>query len=182
VKPVAIIAALLALTAISVGAGNQLEGPELRAAVEKQATDEKTILRLRKERNRARRYANRLEKVVKRQVNRAEGNERKLRRFRAIHQDRLYPSVAHAMRLASVIWGVPVSEQKRVAYCESKFWPYAQNGQYLGVFQLGHNFQRRGVLKGAFAGFSVFDIYANVFTAALTVRHDGSWRQWECKP
>ena len=44
------------------------------------------------------------------------------------------------MRLAASIYDAPLSAQKSVAYCESKLWPYARNGQYLGVFQLGGNF------------------------------------------
>jgi hypothetical protein len=93
-------------------------------------------------------------------------------------QDRFYPSVVHAMRLAATIWGVPVSAQKSVAWCESKLYPYARNGQYRGVFQEGPMFER-----GPFgrSGFSVWDPYANVFTAVHTAAREG-WRQWECKP
>lgn len=61
---------------------------------------------------------------------------------------------------------------RTVAFCESRFDPYAQNGRYKGIFQLGW----------APFGFSPYEPLANALSAAQTVRHDGSWRQWECKP
>jgi hypothetical protein len=97
------------------------------------------------------------------------GLHRQLRR-------RFQPSVMHAISLASAIWHVPQGELVAVGSCESHLYPYATNGQYRGVFQEGPMFE-----QGPFgqAGFSVFDPYANVFTAALTVSRQG-WRQWEC--
>lgn len=87
-------------------------------------------------------------------------------------------SVIHAIRLASVVYGVPASELASVGSCESHLWPFAQNGQYRGLFQEGPMFER-GIFGRA--GFSVWDTYANVFTAAWTVAREG-WRQWECRP
>ena len=99
------------------------------------------------------------------------GLHRQLRR-------RFQPSVMHAIQLASAIWHVPQSQLVAVGSCESHLYPLATNGQYRGVFQEGPMFER-----GPFgqAGFSVFDPYANVFTAAYTVARQG-WRQWECSP
>jgi hypothetical protein len=71
---------------------------------------------------------------------------------------------------------VPYHHQRAVGYCESKLWPFARNGIYRGVFQEGPMFER-----GPFGSFSVWDPYANVFTAALTASRQG-WRQWACKP
>ncbi len=59
-----------------------------------------------------------------------------------------------------------------VSWCESTHNPFAQNGRYKGLFQLGWS---------PF-GFSPFDPVANALSAAMTVRHDGSWRQWQCSP
>ncbi len=82
------------------------------------------------------------------------------------------PTVDYALRLASAVYGVPYSELRSVAWCESRFYPFAHNGQYLGIFQM----------HWSPFGFSPFDPVASALSAAQTVRDDGSWRQWECKP
>jgi hypothetical protein len=82
------------------------------------------------------------------------------------------PTVDYALRLASAVAGVPLGELERVSWCESTHNPFATNGRYRGLFQLGWS---------PF-GFSPFDPVANALSAALTVRQDGSWRQWECRP
>jgi len=87
-------------------------------------------------------------------------------------KQRWQPTVSYAIRLASAVSGVPQSELYAVARCESGLSPAATNGRYKGVFQLGW----------APFGFSPFDPVANALSAALTVRHDGGWRQWQCKP
>jgi hypothetical protein len=93
-------------------------------------------------------------------------------------KQRWAPTVGYAIKLASVIYGVPSYQLHRVASCESGHDPFAVNGQYRGVFQEGGMFER-----GPFgrAGFSVFDPLANVLTAASTVAREG-WSQWQCKP
>jgi len=85
---------------------------------------------------------------------------------------RWMPTVNYALRLASAVSGVSYWQLRGVSWCESRHWPFAHNGKYLGLFQLGWS---------PF-GFSPFDPVANALSAALTVRHDGSWRRWECKP
>jgi predicted secreted protein len=93
---------------------------------------------------------------------------RKIRRL----QHRWRPTVDYAIRLASAVTGVPAAELYAVARCESGLSPAASNGRYLGLFQLGWD---------PF-GFSPFDPVANALSAAMTVKRDGSWRQWTCRP
>jgi len=84
------------------------------------------------------------------------------------------PTVGYALRLASAVTGVPWAELNAVSWCESTHNPFAVNpsGRYRGLFQL----------SWAPFGFSPFDPVASALSAAMTVRHDGGWRQWECKP
>jgi hypothetical protein len=93
-------------------------------------------------------------------------------RLRSHLRQRTGPSVDHAITLASRVFGVPESQMRAVSFCESRWDPYATNGKYRGLFQLGW----------APFGLSPFDPYASALSAAMTVRHDGSWRQWSCKP
>jgi hypothetical protein len=78
--------------------------------------------------------------------------------------------VDYALRLASAVYGVPLWQLQRVAYCESTDNPLAVNGKFKGLMQLGW----------APFGFSPFDPIASALSAAQTVKHDGSWRQWTC--
>lgn len=97
---------------------------------------------------------------------------RQLQAVRAELRHRWQPTVSYALRLASAVSGVPYTDLSAVAWCESTHNPFAVNGRYHGLFQLGW----------APFGMSAFDPVANAISAALTVRHDGGWRQWECKP
>ena len=93
-------------------------------------------------------------------------------RYRRQLIHRWQPTVRYALRLASAVFGVSYWQLRSVSYCESRHYVYARNGRYKGLFQLGwHPF-----------GFSAFDPVASALSAAATVRHDGSWRQWECRP
>lgn len=80
------------------------------------------------------------------------------------------PVVSNAIRLAAIVSGIDEWKMRSVARCESNFYPYARNGQYLGIFQM----------HWRPFGMSPFDPYASALSAAFTVRRDGSWRQWEC--
>ncbi len=82
--------------------------------------------------------------------------------------------MTYALTLASAVFGVPYSELATVSHCESTWNPFAvePGGTYKGLFQLGWR---------PF-GLDPFDPVANALSAAQTVRHDGSWRQWQCKP
>jgi hypothetical protein len=82
------------------------------------------------------------------------------------------PTVEYALRLGSAVSGISYWDMRRVAACESTLSPGASNGRYHGLFQLGWS---------PF-GFSAYDPVANAISAGLTVRRDGGWRQWECKP
>ena len=83
-----------------------------------------------------------------------------------------HPTVDYALRLASAVSGVSYWELRAVAWCESRYDPFAANGRYLGLFQLGW----------VPFGMSPYDPVANALSAALTVAGDGSWRQWTCQP
>jgi hypothetical protein len=95
-----------------------------------------------------------------------------LRATKRLLRKRWQPTVDYALRLASAVTGVSYRQLQTVSWCESTHNPYAENGKYRGLFQLGWS---------PF-GFSPFDPVANALSAAMTVRHDGGWRQWECQP
>lgn len=69
-----------------------------------------------------------------------------------------------------------VAQAVRVATCESSGDPYATNGQYLGLFQLGA-WARSRYLHGPW-----YSGWANARAARALWRANGrSWRgQWEC--
>ncbi len=97
---------------------------------------------------------------------------RQLQAVKAHVRERWQPTVDYAYRLASAVTGVSYWQLRSVGSCESHHYPFAENGRYKGIFQLGWS---------PF-GFSPFDPVANALSAAMTVKADGSWRQWECKP
>lgn len=97
---------------------------------------------------------------------------RQLQDAREAAHRRWAPTVDYALRLASSVFGVSYWQMRAVAWCESTHNPWAQNGRYKGLFQLGW----------APFGFSPFDPVANALSAAQTVAHDGGWSQWECSP
>ncbi len=80
------------------------------------------------------------------------------------------PTVSYAIGLASAVYGVPAAKMWAVASCESTLDPFASNGRYKGLFQLGWS---------PF-GLSPYDPVASALSAAQTVVRDGSWRQWSC--
>lgn len=88
--------------------------------------------------------------------------------------------VMHALRLASGLYNVPLSELIQVGTCESHLHPTSKNSSSTasGLFQfLDSTWNRAGI-----PGFSVFDAYANALAAARLVQTDGSWREWSCAP
>lgn len=99
---------------------------------------------------------------------------RQLQHARAVLHHRWNPTVSYALHLASAVFGVPYGELAAVSHCESTWNPFAvePGGTYKGLFQLGWR---------PF-GLDPFDPIANALSAAQTVAHDGSWRQWQCKP
>jgi hypothetical protein len=91
---------------------------------------------------------------------------------KSLLRKRWHPTVEYALHLASAVSGVSYWALRSVSWCESTHNPFASNGRYKGLFQLGWS---------PF-GLSPFDPIASALSAAFTVRHDGSWRQWECRP
>ena len=61
----------------------------------------------------------------------------------------------------------------RVAWCESRYRPNAQNGQYRGVFQMG-SYERSKFGHG--------NSTLSQARAALRYYKIAGWRPWECKP
>ncbi len=97
---------------------------------------------------------------------------RQLQVVKAHVRKRWHPTVDYALRLASAVTGVSYWQMRSVSWCESRYDPFATNGQYRGIFQM----------HWSPFGFSPFDPIASALSAAMTVRHDGGWSQWECKP
>ncbi len=97
---------------------------------------------------------------------------RQFQHARMAARARWQPTVDYALTLAAAVTGVSYWQLRSVSLCESNHDPYAQNGQYRGLFQM----------HWSPFGLSPFDPIANALSAAMTVRNDGSWRQWSCAP
>jgi hypothetical protein len=87
-------------------------------------------------------------------------------------KQRWAPTVDYAYRLAAAVYHVSYWQLRTVGGCESTHNPFATNGRYRGVMQLGWT---------PFGIFSPFDPVANVLSAASVVQREG-WRQWSCRP
>lgn len=74
------------------------------------------------------------------------------------------------------IFGVPDKVAHRMAKCESTWRPWATNGQYVGVFQLGRNFYPGPFLSSKS---DAFHPWLNAAAAMKVVAVQGD-RQWEC--
>lgn len=93
---------------------------------------------------------------------------RELGRLRRTQARTWQPTLAGAVRLASAVTHVPEWQLRKVAYCESTDDPFASNGTHWGYWQL----------SWSPFGLSPYDPYAAALSTAITVRHDGGWRQW----
>ncbi len=80
--------------------------------------------------------------------------------------------VAHAIVDA---FGPYAAQAMRVSYCESGWRTFAQNGQYLGLFQMG-DYARARYGHGSDA-FTQAHAAAQYFFAA-----GADWSPWQCKP
>lgn len=90
------------------------------------------------------------------------------------------PSVSEARssqqrRIAAIhhVFGASGHDAVRVARCESGLRPWARNGQYLGMFQMGSSERRR------------FGHGTNAWQqarAAYRYYRLAGWRPWQCKP
>jgi hypothetical protein len=105
--------------------------------------------------------------------------DRAERRVRALERVvRHEPTVAEALTIASVVYGVPRTDLSTVAFCESGHRPSAVNGQYRGIFQWGPSWNSTVY---AAAGLSPWSPYAAALATAQRVKGAG-WGWWSCKP
>lgn len=91
------------------------------------------------------------------------------------------PSVDEALRLAAITYGVPLSELRAVAWCESRHRPTARHPGTSagGLMQFLPSTWRRTPYRAE----NVFSAYANALAAGWLWRASGrSWRQWVCQP
>ena len=73
-----------------------------------------------------------------------------------------------------VVFPVHYRSARRVGYCESRFDPWARNGEYHGVFQLSAYYRRKyHVLDGHW--------WQGLRAAHAIYRAEG-WGPWECRP
>lgn len=76
-----------------------------------------------------------------------------------------------------------VAQAHNVAACESNHWPYARNGQYDGIFQLGDHYLGALTAAAQTLGRPVdwHDPYVNARAARIVWEQSG-WRPWSCRP
>lgn len=99
-------------------------------------------------------------------------------RRRLVRVIRQRPDVQSALTVASVVYRVPRRDLERVAWCESGHRPWARNGRYRGLLQLGPIFEGT-----PFGSLDVWDPYVNALAGAYIWRTGGqSWGPWACRP
>jgi len=83
---------------------------------------------------------------------------------------------------AAAAWGADPNQLLRVAWCESRYNPYALNARSgaAGLFQFMPATWAANSVRAGYAGASVFDAVANANTAAYMFRN-GQAAQWSCK-
>lgn len=73
-----------------------------------------------------------------------------------------------------MVFGAYGAAARAVAWCESKWYPWASNGQYQGMFQMGSSERAKyghgGVYQQVVAAYNYF------------VESGRDWSPWECKP
>lgn len=129
---------------------------------------------------RARLYADRLERVVRRQVNRAERNERRLRAKKLELQRAVahHPSVHRIIAVAATAYGQSYSTLLRKAECESHLWPFARNRSSgaSGLFQFLPSTWR----STPFGRHSIWDPFAQALAASYMHAHLRG-NEWVCR-
>ena len=90
-------------------------------------------------------------------------------------QDRISQQQARAKPIICKVFGPHCQEALNVAWCESKWYVWAQNGQYLGLFQMG-SWERRTYGHGSGAWAQARAAY-RYFVAS-----GRDWSPWACKP
>jgi len=83
---------------------------------------------------------------------------------------------------AAAAWGADPDQLLRVAWCESRYNPYALNARSgaAGLFQFMPATWAANSVRAGYAGANVFDAVANANTAAYMFRN-GQAAQWSCK-
>lgn len=110
---------------------------------------------------------------AKRRLARAERSVARLRRAIARRDARRLASLPPRAAICDV-FGTYCSQAVNVAWCESRLSTTAQNGQYLGLFQMGYS-ERRIFGHGATA-------HAQALAARkYFVRSGRDWSPWSCR-
>ena len=101
------------------------------------------------------------------------------RRLHRLLRARFRTDVARAFSLSSRVYGISEAKARAVAWCESKFNPFAYNRSSgaTGLFQiLPSTFN-----STPFAGLSEYDPFVNALAAGYIANRDGSWSEWVCQ-
>ena len=90
--------------------------------------------------------------------------------------------IAAVIGSAAAAWGADPDQLLRVAWCESRYNPYAVNARSgaAGLFQFMPATWAANSVRAGYGGASVFDAVANANTAAYMFRN-GQAAQWSCK-
>ena len=93
----------------------------------------------------------------------------------AVSADRISEQQARARPIICKVFGSRCSEALAVSWCESHWYVWAANGQYLGLFQMGSSERRRyGHGSGAWAQSRAAYRYF--------VDSGRDWSPWSCRP
>lgn len=86
------------------------------------------------------------------------------------------------VRAAAAAWGADPNQLLRVAWCESRYNPYAVNARSAaaGLFQFMPATWAANSVRAGYGGASVFDPVASANTAAFMFSRGQAW-QWACK-
>ena len=94
----------------------------------------------------------------------------------------LTQSVPELIDQAAAAYHVPAARMRRIGWCESNFLPGAVNPRTgaAGVFQWLPRSWAWASVQAGFGGASVFDPYANIYTAAWAMSRN-LWGWWVCR-
>ncbi len=90
--------------------------------------------------------------------------------------------IESVIRAAAAAWGADPNQLLRVAWCESRYNPYAINARSgaAGLFQFMPATWAANSARAGYGGASVFDPAASANTAAFMFSRGQAW-QWACK-
>ena len=93
----------------------------------------------------------------------------------ALGSDRIERQQGRAKTIICKVFGPYCAQALRVSWCESHWYVWAGNGQYLGIFQMGSSERRiyghgPGAWKQAKSAYRYF------------VASGRDWSPWSCKP